>query len=443
MTPHPQSVRACLGALEARGLLKAIAGPVDPKFELSAYFCHTGSGPALRLDRVAGHSMRVFGNLLCSRARIALGLGVSENDLQARLVHAISAPVEPEAVKAAPCQEVVAERPDLAGLPIPTFFEHETGPYLTAGAIVARDPESGRGNLSFARVKPLGANRAFIGIAPEHHLAVFARRARAQGGKLPIALTLGNHPAVLIAAALYLGIGEDELRVASALLPQPLEAVMTSNGLAVPAQCEIVLEGEIDAGASIEEGPVSEYHGMYEDYGPGLLVEFTRLTRRRDAMLQVIQPGYYPEHVWIGAEAIAASLAHRLRDARQVAITPGGAGRLHCVVSLKDSSRAREVMQSIWDSVRLIKLVTVVDADIDPWDPVQVEWALATRMRAERDLVVLEAASTSRSDPIEQGGKVAKLGIDATRKPADRDDWRQAQPPAEIMRRIGRKIAAE
>jgi len=438
MTLPTQSVRAYLAQLEARGWLKAIAEPVDPKFELSAYLCHTGSGPALRFDRVAGHAMRVFGNLLCSRQRIALGLGVSEKVLQKRLVEAISAPVDPRVVEAAPCQEVALERPDLAQLPIPTFFEHETGPYLTAAAIVARDPESGRGNLSFARVKPLGGNRAFIGIAPEHHLAVFARRAQTQGRKLPIALTLGNHPAVLVAGALYLGVGEDELRVASALLPQPLEVALAAGGLAVPAHCEIVLEGEIDA-AAIEEGLVSEYHGMYEDYGPGLLVEFTRLTRRRDAMLQVIQPGYYPEHVWIGAEAIAASLAHRLPQAREVAITPGGAGRLHAVVAVQDSTQAKPVMHAVWDAVRLVKLVTVVDADIDPWDPVQVEWALATRMRAERDLVILATASTSRSDPIEYGGKVGKLGIDATRKPGDRDDWRLAQPPAEVMRRISER----
>lgn len=442
MTRASQSARAYLAELEARGELKAIAQSVDPEFEISAHFCHAGGGPALRFDRVDGHAMRVFGNLLCSRRRIALGLGTTESELQQRLVQAISAPRDARPVPAAPCQEVAIERPELAELPIPTFFEHESGPYLTAGAIVARDPHSGRGNLSFARVMPLGANRGFIGIAPEHHLAVFARRAQAMGRKLPIALTLGNHPAVLLAGALYLGIGEDELRVASALLPEPLETAMTANGLAVPAQCEIVLEGEIDAGVAVEEGPVSEYHGMYEDYGSGLAVEFSRLTRRSDAMLQVIQPGYYPEHVWIGAEAIAASLAHRLCHVRQVAITPGGAGRLHCVVSLQDSSQARAVMRSVWDSVRLIKLVTVVDADIDPWDPVQVEWALATRMRAERDLVVVEAAATSRSDPIESGGKVGKLGIDATRKPGDRDDWRLAQPPAEIMLRIGRKIAA-
>lgn len=438
MTVHPQSVRAYLAQLEARGWMRSIADPVAPRFEISAHFCHAGDGPALRFDRIAGSDMRVFGNLLCSRERIALGLGVRPQELQERIVAAIRRPVDPVPVRSAPCQEVVVERPDLGQLPIPIFFEHETGPYLTAGAIVTR------GNLSFARVKPLGENRAFIGIAPEHHLAVLARRAHAQGKRLPVAVTLGNHPAVLIAAALYLGLGEDELRVASALLERPLEAALTASGLFVPAHCEMVLEGEIDAGAALVEGTVSEYHGMYEDYGTGMQVELIRMTRRRDAMLQVIQPGYYPEHVWIGAEAIAASLAHKLKDAfphlRQVAITPGGAGRLHAVLSLSESAdaEARALMQAVWDAVRLVKLVTVVDGDIDPWDPVQVEWALATRMRAERDLVLVDAAPTSRSDPMEQGGKVAKLGIDATRKPGDRDDWRRALPPAEVMRRISR-----
>jgi 4-hydroxy-3-polyprenylbenzoate decarboxylase len=313
---------------------------------------------------------------------------------------------------------------------------------------VARDPESGRGNLSFARLKPLGGNRAFIGIAPNHHLAIFARRAHAAGGPLPIAVTLGNHPAVLIAAALYLGEGEDELRVAGALLGRAVEAARTANGgLAVPAQCEIVLEGELDAASSIAEGPVSEYHGMYENYGAGYLVEFTRMTHRRDAMLQVVQPGYYPEHVWIGGEAIAASLVHRLRrsfpNLRAVAITPGGAGRMHAVASLAEprAGDARRLIEAVWEAVRLVKLVTVVDADVDPWDPMHVEWSLATRMKADRDLVVTAGAPTNRSDPLAEDVKIAKLGIDATRKSGDRVDWRAAAPPEAVLQRIRRKIS--
>jgi 2,5-furandicarboxylate decarboxylase 1 len=431
---HPQSARAYLAELEARGLLKAIAQPVDPRFEISAWLCHAGSH-ALRFDRVTGSEMRVFANLLPSRERIALGLGVSPAALQRKLVEAIGAAADPVVVNRAPCQEVVLDKPDWSMLPVPTFFEHETGPYITAGVIAARS------NLSYARIKPLDGNRAFIGIAPEHHLAVLARRS---DGPLPIAVALGNHPAVSIAAALYVDEGEDELRVASALLPQPLVAVAAGNGILVPAHCELVLEGEIDASRRLEEGPVSEYHGMYEDYGTGHEFRLTRITRRRDAMLQVIQPGLYPEHVWIGGEAIAASLRRRLAryaGVREVAVTPGGAGRLHAVVSAS-GERARELIEAVWQAVRLIKLVTVVDDDVDPWDPLQVERALATRMRAERDLIVVPSARTSRSDPLEDNGQVAKLGIDATRKPADRDDWRAAQPPAEVMERVRRKLGA-
>ena len=93
-------------------------------------------------------------------------------------------------------------------------------------------------------------------------------------------------------------------------------------------------------------------------------------------------------------------------------------------------------MNAVWDSVSLMKNVTVVDDDIDPWDQVQVEWAVATRMKADRDLVVVPGARTDRSEPLKAGGKVAKLGIDATRKDADRTDWTRAKPPEEALAKV-------
>src|SRR5262249_19636415 len=147
--------------------------------------------------------------------------------------------------------------------------------------------------------------------------------------------------AVLIAAALYLGLGDDELEVAGALLGEPIEVVRCqSSALLVPAQCEIVLEGTLDAGELIEEGPVSEFHGLYETYGKGQIVTFQRLTRRHDAIFQAIQPGYHPEHVLIGGVAIAAGLARHVArtvaSLHRVAVGMGGAGRLHAVLSLRE-----------------------------------------------------------------------------------------------------------
>ena len=447
MPEHPQSLRRFLATLTGREALRIISKPTSVDFEISAYLSLTGDGPALLFENIPGYDLRVVGNLLPTRERIALGLDTQVSDLQHKIVNAIGTPIAPRPMSDGPCQELVVDTPDLGALPVPRFFEHETGPYITAGAIVARDPESGRGNLSFARLKPLGGNRAFIGIAPNHHLAVFARRAADMGRTLPIAVTLGNPPAVLIAAALYLGLGEDELDVAGALLGEPVEIVRCGHAeLWVPAHCEIVLEGTLNPTERVREGPVSEYHGYYENYGDGYVVEFARLTRRRDAMLQVIQPGYAPEHVWIGGEAIAAGLAIRLSQSlpsvRAVAITPGGCGRMHAVVSLT-SARPDDARQAIslgLSGVNLIKRVTVVDDDIDPWDATRVEWAIATRMRADRDLVVVPGAKTDRSDPIEDGGVIAKLGFDATRKADDRDDWTLAAPPAAVLAKVKREI---
>ena len=241
---------------------------------------------------------------------------------------------------------------------------------------------------------------------------------------------------VSLAAALYLGYGEDELRVAGALLGEGVEvAKCVSSDVRVPAHCELVLEGILRTDELIEEGPVSEYHGMYENYGRGYVVEFSHLTRRRDAMFQVIQPGYYPEHVWIGGEAIAAGLARGLRA--RVAVTPGGAGRLHAVIAT--GSEARTAMMAAWSAVNLIKMVTVVDEDVDPWNATQVEMAMATRMRAERDVVIVPAMPSNRSDPLVRDGMVGKLGIDATRKAGERD-WTEAQPPAAVMERVRRQF---
>ncbi len=327
-------------------------------------------------------------------------------------------------------------------MPIPRFFEHERGPYITAGAIVAKDRRTGQTNLSIARLMPLGGNRAFVGIAPNHHLAVLARQAHARGETLDIAVCIGNHPAVLVASCLYLGLGDDELKVAGALLGEPLDVVRcVSSDLLVPAHCECVLEGTLDAGEHIEEGPVSEFHGLYENYGAGIVATFSRLTRRHDALFQVVLPGYHPEHCLLGGVAIAAGLARSARASvpavREVAVGMGGAGRLHAVVSLHQPrpGDARKAAFAIWAAVNLIKQVVVVDDDIDPWDQAQVEWAMATRMKADRDLVIVPAVRTDRSEPLESGGTIAKLAIDATRRDSDRPDWKKAQPPEQATQR--------
>ncbi|MGH2858036.1 MAG: UbiD family decarboxylase domain-containing protein, partial [Solirubrobacteraceae bacterium] len=257
---------------------------------------------------------------------------------------------------------------------------------------------------------------------------------------LPIAVTIGNHPAVLLASCLYLDLGADELQCAGGLLGEPIEVALTARGLAVPAHCELVLEGLLDYRELIEEGLVSEFHGMYEDYGPGALVTFERLTMRPDAIYQAIEPGRHREHLLLGGVAIAAGLAAQLRrvvpEVREVAVPEGGAGRLSAVIALGADARpgaAQRAMLAAWAAVSLIRTVTVVDGDVDPWDHVEVEWARTAYARADRDLLVIPGAAADRAEPLELRGRVAKLGIDATRKDSDRSDHRAAAPPAQVL----------
>lgn len=441
---HPQSMRAFL---ESVADVVRIDEPVDPAFEIAACLSHLDGGPPVVFEKVNGHDLGVTGNHVTTLDAVASALATDRTGLQDKLVTAIGNPLAPVPVGEGPCQQVVTGDPDLAELPIPSFFEHETGPYITAGAIVARDTLTGRANLSIARLKPLGGNRAFIGIAPNHHLAVLARAARDRGEQLEIAVTIGNHPAVMIAACLYLGLGDDELAVAGALLGSPIDVVPCQTvDLKVPAQCELVLEGILDPDEMIEEGPVSEFHGMYERYGAGYVVTFRAMTRRRDAIYQAVLPGYAGEHIYLGAVAIAAGLARSLKgkvpSLGEVAVTHGGAGRLHAVISLKEPrpGAARKAIFAVWGAVNLIKQVTVVEGEVDPWDAVAVEHAVANHMRPDRDLIVVPGVQADRSEPLEQGGVISKFGVDATRHDGDRADWTPAQPPADVMERMAAKL---
>lgn len=451
MTDSRQAMRAFLSTLNASGDVVTIAQPVALLHEIAACLGAAADGPAMIFSAPvhdgSAHRLPVVGNLLNTLPRYAAALNCSIGEIQSKLIAAVKNPIAHTTVENAPCQEVAVETPDLTHeLPIPHFFEREGGPYITAATIVAHDPVTGVRNLSIARIMPLGGNRAFVGIAPNHHLAVMARAAQARGEVLPIAACIGTHPAVTLAACLYLGLGDDELPIAGALLSEPLEVVRCKGSdLLVPAHCECVLEGTLDAGEPYVEGAVSEFHGMYENYGAGIVATFSRLTRRHDAMFQVVLPGYHPEHCLLGGVAIAAGLAALLRagmpSVRQVAVGLGGAGRLHAVVSLQVTrpGQARKVMFAVWAAVNLIKQVVVVDEDIDPWNERQVEWALATRARVERDYVIVPGVQADRSEPLEQGGTIGKLGIDATRNAADREDFTIAAPPAaatETARRI-------
>jgi UbiD family decarboxylase len=219
--------------------------------------------------------------------------------------------------------------------------------------------------------------------------------------------------------------------------------------LEVPAEAEIVLEGIIDPTDRIEEGPVSEFPGFYVRYGAGHAVRVRAFSHRRDAIYQAILPGYAPEHCLLGGVAIGATACQSLRRAlpnvQRVLVTDGGMGRLHAIITMHraEPGEAKRAITLAMEQVNLLKLVIVVDDDIDPEDWTQVEWALATRMRAERDIVVFPGASADRCEPLEENLTVTKVGIVATALPGDGDPGGRFEParaPSGVLERVHREL---
>jgi 2,5-furandicarboxylate decarboxylase 1 len=447
-----QSLRNILDDWERTGDLHRVERVVDPCYELGAVLSLRKEGPAQFFRHVRGYGMPVVGNVLNTREKIARGLGVEPSRLQRACIEALEQGVQPVVVAAGPVQDVVDARPVDIGalLPVPTWFERERGPYITAGVIVAKDPETGRRNVSIARLRVEGGDRLMAGIAPTHHLAELIRRAQARGEPLEMAVSIGNHPAVLIASQMYVELGHDEYEIAGGLLHEPLSLVhCRAVDLEVPAEAEIVLEGALYPKERIEEGPVSEFPGFYVDYGPGYAVHIETISHRHDAVYQAILPGYAPEHCLLGGVAIGATVCRSLQrvmpNVQRVLITDGGMGRLHAVITIHhpQPGQGEDAIRLAMEQVNLLKLVIVVDDEVDPEDWAQVERALATRMRGERDIVLFPEARADRCEPLQEHGTVTKVGIVATSQPGEGEPggrFELASPPTGIFERVQREL---
>src|SRR3954452_20038670 len=222
-----QSLRAAIDVLRAAGELVTVDREIDADYEMTAILERGGTGPAIWFNHVRGYDLPAVGNVLSSRRKMALALGIPEGDLLQHVLHSLDNPIGPRLVDSAACQEV--EVPADSGLcdlfPIGKHCEREQGPYIMSGLLVAKDPTMGKRNVSINRALVLPGGRLMIGMSPSHHLFRLANRAWEQGKALELAITIGNHPAVLLASNAYVAIGDDELGYAGAMIGEPIELV--------------------------------------------------------------------------------------------------------------------------------------------------------------------------------------------------------------------------
>lgn len=439
-------LRTALRILESSGELLRVDAPMSPDYELAAVLWRLQKGPTVLFENVEGYRGSVVGNLLNRRDKLATSLGLSADQLQARVVGALRNPIEPILVSDAPCMQVQLDGSvDLTSMmPIPTISEHDGGRYISAGVLICRDPETGRRNMAICRMQVQGPGVLGVYMAPTHSRNILEIH-RARGTKMEVAVAIGLHPALVVASQFLTPL--DEAYVAGGLFGQPTRLTRARTvDLEVPAAAEILLEGVIDPEEQQEEGPFGEFPGTYAPRRMNPVIRLTAVSTREDPIFQMIVGGRHPEHLITGAIAREAGLFDAVSSVvpgvRAVRLTEGGVCRFHAVISItkRFDGEGRLAILRAFSSQDLIKHVTVVDDDIDVADAEDVEWAVATRVRGDEDILIIPKMKSNPVDPMAIDRMITKVGIDATLPVGEAGEARQrVGVPQSVMEDVSQR----
>ena len=415
-----RTLREWLDRLATTGRLAVARPGLALKFQLAAVANRLDGRQASYFPRPSGHPVPVVSGLTSDRDWMAEAMGVPPSGLLRRFQHAAANPLPWHEVNDAPVQAVVHTDVDLQRLlPLPTHNEHDSGPYITAGLLISRNPRNGIQNVSIHRLQLSGPDRLGVLLLPRHAMA-YLQMAEEAGTDLEVAVVVGVDPLSLLASQAIAPIDVDELEIAGALHGAPLPVVRCrTNEVRVPAEAEIVIEGRILREAREEEGPFGEFPQYYGERALRHVIRIEAVTHRRDPIFHTIVGGGL-EHLLLGGIPREATLlAHLQRSfplVRDVHLSKGGVCRYHLYVQMdkRSEGEAKNIILGAFGGHYDIKQVIVVDADVNIHDPREVEWAVATRFQADRDLVVIANSQCSKLDPSTRDGLGAKMGLDAT-----------------------------
>ena len=414
------SFRGFLKTLRAHDELLEISQPVDLR-NVAALVPQADK--AVLFTRPRGYSMPVVSGLLNSRARLALAMGVDYRAIEGKLRGAMDRPIAPKITRKAPVKEVIQTggKVDLYRLPVPVFGLMDGGPMITGAVVIAEDPEYGM-NAGMYRLMIKEKNITGIDIVTPNNLRRYAERALQRRKPLPVSMSIGVHPYEMIASTFKAALGQNEIGFAGGLRG---EALKLAPGETVPVPCiadaEIVLEGEIPPEGWVHpEGPFSEFNRLMGGLHMNPRVKIKAVLQRKEPIYYALHMPW--ENIWMSAPIYEAAAYRVLREAGVAAtavnVTPGGCCHWHIAASIRkspgDGKNAIMALLSIAD----IKHVVVTDDDIDVFDPIDLEWAIATRVQADRDVLIV---SNARSKPLDPSlpptigiPTTAKMGIDAT-----------------------------
>jgi len=426
-----KTFREFIEELKEKNKAKVVKKSISKHLDLAGLL-HALDGTPVYVPKVEGSDFAAAGNVFSTRELICDYLGITKEKLIPKLVHALNNPTKPKLNKDSPLLENVTTDIDLLRLPIAFHAEKDGGPYISSAIVIAKDKELGR-NLSFHRMMVIGKDRVVLRIL-HRHLDEFIKRA---GGELDIAFVVGAPIHVLLAGAISTKLGQDELEFANTLAP--VNTVKLSNGIEVPADCEFAFEGRITKELH-DEGPFIDLTETYDIVRKQQVMKITKMYHRNNAIWHVLLPGGLEHKVLMGMprEPTIFNEVNKVCECRQVNLTPGGCSWLHAIVSIKKKNEddGRKAIEAAFAGHKSLKHVVVVDEDIDVDNPAESEWAIATRVQANKSIVVKEKQTGSSLDPSADPHtyETAKMGIDATKplvahgKNFEKAGWKKIDP---------------
>ena len=411
-------LRKFLSRIKKINELEHIKSKVSTKYEIAGITAKIDGSSAVLFTNIKESKFDLVTNLVGTRRRFALAVGSSEDTIHETIIAAIRNAKKPKIITRAPFLKNRSR--DQRILPIVTHFEKESGPFITSSIVYAKNYESGRQNTSFHRLMPIDRDHFTIRMVEGRDLHKCWLNAAEHGQDLRVAVTVGVHPAISIAGAYQAEWGKDEINIANSLLGGKLTLTkLPYSQLVVPSGAEFVMEGRILADKTHQEWMV-EMLQTYDHKRSQPVFELESLYYRDDPIFHDVLSGYTEHRLLMGMpieSKLNGQLKRSFRNVQQVSMTSGGCNWLHAVVQIKKSSTdVTKIIEKTFEIHRSLKQVTVVDRDINPNDPAAVEYAMATRFQADRDLIIIKDVRGSSLDPSSDQRRLrtAKMGIDAT-----------------------------
>ena len=406
-----------------------IKQPVSQQLEMTATVFELdrlNKSPVVIFEKVAGFDMPVVTNVAGNRELLARCLDSTVANLPTVFRERCQKYIPSEIVSRPDWDEIVIEgdEVDLTRLPIPFQFTIDAAPYITAGQITARDPESGVDTTGFHRLMLKGKNRLGVSLHSRRRMYEYHRRAEARGHSLPAAIVIGTHPLHYMGSMVYAyPPNVRKFDIIGGLFGEPYRlAECGVENLQVPASAEIIIEGEILAGVHEPEGPFGEFTGYASHRSTQNVFVAKRVRMRRDAWFHSVVSGMSRDHILISCITregeILNALKRNLPNVRAVHVPHKTCGAFLAIVSMKKIAEGepKMAMLTALGTELYTKQVIVVDDDVDIYDMEDVMWAVATRVRAEKDILMVPGVKSAIIDPTSDPATftVTKMGIDAT-----------------------------